>query len=139
MANRNINAYRKESIKSQLADANPYVIIQLLMQGCLERLAKGKGCIERNDLAGKAEHLSRASAILMALTDSLDYNAGGEVAQNLSSLYTYMTERITDASIERIVEPLEEVMRLMLEIKSGWDAIPAADVEKGLILQAQKG
>jgi flagellar protein FliS len=139
MANRKINAYQKENVKSQLAGANPYTIIQMLMQGALERLAKGKGCIERNDLAGKAEYLSKATAIILALAESLDYEAGGEVAQNLGGLYEYMTVRITDASVEKSTEPLDEVMGLMLEIKSGWDAIPPAEVEKGLALQAQKG
>lgn len=139
MMNRKINAYQKESVKSRLAGANPYTIIQMLMQGALERLAKGKGCIERNDLEGKSENLSKASAIIHALMDSLDYEVGGEVAQNLGGLYEYMNIRIADASLERTTEPLVEVMQLMLEIKSGWDSIPPAEVEKGLALQAQRG
>ncbi len=139
MMNRKINAYQKESVKSRLAGANPYTIIQMLMQGALERLAKGKGCIERNDLEGKSENLSKASAIIHALMESLDYEVGGEVASNLGGLYEYMNIRIADASLEKSTEPLVEVMQLMLEIKSGWDAIPPAEVEKGLALQAQKG
>ncbi|MFT5162234.1 MAG: flagellar protein FliS [Alteromonadaceae bacterium] len=139
MANRKINAYQKESVKSRLAGANPYTIIQMLMQGALERLAKGKGCIERNDLEGKSENLSKASAIIRALMESLDYDVGGEVAANLGGLYEYMNIRIADASLEKSTEPLVEVMQLMLEIKSGWDSIPPAEVEKGLALQAQKG
>ena len=115
MANRKINAYQKESVKSQLAGANPYTIIQMLMQGALERLAKGKGCIERNDLEGKAENLAKASSIIMALSESLDYEVGGEVVNNLGGLYEYMNMRITDASIEKSTEPLVEVMKLMLD------------------------
>lgn len=139
MANRKINAYQKDSVKTRLAGANPYTIIQMLMQGALERLAKGKGCIERNDLEGKAENLSKASSIIFALAESLDYEVGGEVAQNLGGLYEYMNIRISDASLEKTTEPLVEVMQLMLEIKSGWDSIPPAEVEKGLALQLQKG
>jgi flagellar protein FliS len=139
MARRKINAYQKESVKTQLAGANPYTIIQMLMQGFLERVAKGKGCIERGDLQGKAEHLSRATAIAHALAESLDMEVGGEVAQNLASLYDYMITRITDASMDKTIEPLNEVMKLMLEVKSGWDAIPQSEVDKGLALQAQRG
>jgi flagellar protein FliS len=139
LANRKINAYQKESVKSRLAGANPYTIIQMLMQGALERLAKGKGCIERNDLEGKSENLSKASSIIFALSESLDYEIGGEVAENLGSLYEYMNMRITDASIEKSTEPLVEVMKLLLEIKSGWDAIPPSEVEKTLTLQQQRG
>ena len=138
MARRKINAYQKESVKSRLAGANPYTIIQMLMQGALERLAKGKGCIERNDLEGKAENLSKASSIIFALAESLDYETGGEVANNLGGLYEYMNTRIADASMERSTEPLVEVMQLMLEIKSGWDSIPPAEVQNALALQAQR-
>jgi len=138
LANRKINAYQKESVKSRLAGANPYTIIQMLMQGALERLAKGKGCIERNDLEGKSENLSKASSIIYALSESLDYEVGGEVAQNLGGLYEYMNIRITDASIEKSTEPLVEVMKLLLEIKSGWDAIPPSEVEQTLELQRQR-
>ena len=138
LANRKINAYQKESVKSRLAGANPYTIIQMLMQGALERLAKGKGCIERNDLEGKSEHLAKASSIIYALSESLDYEVGGEVAQNLGGLYEYMNNRITDASIEKSTEPLIEVMKLLLEIKSGWDAIPPSEVESALELQRHR-
>lgn len=139
MANSFTKAYQKESVKSRLAGADSYTIITMLMQGALERLARGKGCIERNDLAGKAEHLSRASSIILALMESLDHSVGGEVTQNLSSLYEYMNMRITDASIEKSVEPLVEVMTLMNEIKSAWDAIPREEVDKAMTLQLERG
>ncbi|CAH9054235.1 Flagellar secretion chaperone FliS [Pseudoalteromonas holothuriae] len=139
MANSFSKAYQKESINSRLAGADSYTIITMLMQGALERLARGKGCIERNDLAGKAEHLSRASSIILALMESLDHSEGGEVTQNLGSLYEYMNMRITDASIEKSVEPLVEVMSLLNEIKSAWDAIPREEVESALQLQQQRG
>lgn len=135
MQNRNMKAYQKESIKSQLASADSYTIIQLLMQGAMERLARGKGCIERHDLEGKAEHLSKASSIILALSECLDHNQGAEVTHNLENLYLYMNERITDASINKSSEPLVEVMGLLSEIKGAWDAIPKADIEKALEMQ----
>lgn len=139
MASSYSRAYQKDSVKSRLAGADSYTIITMLMQGALERLARGKGCIERNDLAGKAEHLSRASSIILALMESLDHSEGAEVTQNLGSLYEYMNMRITDASIEKSVEPLIEVMSLLNEIKSAWDAIPKDEVESALKLQQQRG
>jgi len=69
----------------------------------------------------------------------LDHSVGGEVTQNLSSLYEYMNMRITDASIEKSVEPLVEVMTLMNEIKSAWDAIPREEVDKAMTLQLERG
>jgi flagellin-specific chaperone FliS len=50
-----------------------------------------------------------------------------------------MNMRITDASIEKSVEPLVEVMALMNEIKSAWDAIPRDEVDKAMTLQLERG
>jgi flagellar protein FliS len=48
-----------------------------------------------------------------------------------------MLSRITDASIEKSVEPIDEVMLLLREIKSAWDAIPYEEVKKALDIQAE--
>lgn len=122
-----IQAYRKESIKSDLASADPHRIIQLLMQGALEKLALGKGCIDRSDLAGKAEALTRAVEIINALRDALDRDANPELVDNLESLYDYMVVRITEASVKKDTSILEQVMGLILQIKGAWDQISTAN------------
>lgn len=38
MYRKNIKAYTTQNLQSELAVADPYRVIQLLMQGCLERL-----------------------------------------------------------------------------------------------------
>jgi flagellar protein FliS len=136
MANINIKAYGKESIKSQIAAADPYIIIRMLMQGALDRLAQGKGCIERKDLKGKSTSLSGASDIINALNESLDFDIGGEVAGNIGGLYDYMITRIADASIDNSTAAISEVINLLSEIKGAWDSIPPAEVDKALSLQA---
>lgn len=95
----------------------------MLMQGALDRLARAKGQIERRDLAGKAESLSKASAIINSLSSSLDFEIGGEIANNLASLYDYMVGRIHDAAVDLDNAAIDEVMFLLGEIKSAWDEI----------------
>ena len=80
--------------------------------------------IDKKHLEAKSEHLSKASAILGALRDCLDFKVGGEVTENLFSLYSYMIERLIDASIHNDVKIVDEVSNLLKEIKSAWDAIP---------------
>jgi len=122
-----IQAYRKDSIKSDLASADPHRVIQLLMQGALEKLALGKGCIERCDWEGKAAALTRASEIINALRDALDRDVNPELVDNLESLYEYMIVRITEASIAKDTAIIDQVMGLILQIKGAWDQISMAD------------
>ena len=122
-----IQAYRKDSLKSDLASADPHRIIQLLMQGALERLALGKGCIERSDWEGKSAALSRAVEIINELRDALDREVNPELVDNLETLYEYMTVRITEASAAKDTSMIDEVIRLLLQIKGAWDQISQAD------------
>ena len=122
-----IQAYQKDSIKSDLASADPHRIIQLLMQGALEKLALGKGCIDRGDWEGKAKALTRAIEIINALRDALDRDANPELVDNLESLYDYMVLRINEASVNKDSAIIDQVMGLILQIKSAWDQISEMD------------
>jgi len=125
-----INAYKKDSLKSDLASADPHRVIQLLMQGALERLALGKGCIERSDWEGKASALTSAVEIINSLRDSLDRSVNPELVDNLESLYDYMTVQITEASVTKDTALLDQVIALILQIKGAWDQISEADKQR---------
>ena len=122
--NARVNKYKKEAAKTQLADADPYQVIQMLMAGVLENLAAAKGAIERRDLETKSKAISKATSIITALRASLDFEVGGELSQNLNALYDYMAERLVDASVENNADIVMEVANLFREIKTAWDAIP---------------
>lgn len=125
-----IKAYKAVGVKDDLAIADPHRVIQLLMQGALENMAKAKGCIERKDFAGKSQTFGKAIAIISALRSSLDMNAGGDISGNLADLYEFMIEHLTIASREQSIGKVDEVMDLMLTIKSAWDQIPPAAREQ---------
>jgi flagellar protein FliS len=119
-----INAYKKGGLKQDVASADPHKLTLMLMQGALDKMAYAKGCIERKDFAGRSEHLSRTTAILLNLRDTLDLNVGGEVADNLFALYDFMVQRLTDANIQNSEEIVDEVIKLLSPIRDAWLQIP---------------
>ncbi len=132
MYNAKVKNYQKEALKARVAGADRYQIIQMLMAGALEKMVHAKVAIERKQLEAKSEHISKASSILEALRGCLDFEAGGDVCENLFSLYSYMIDRLLDASLKNDPEIIDEVSNLLKEIKSGWDAIPVAVREETL-------
>lgn len=116
--------YGKVAAESEAGYANPHRLVQMLMEGALDKVATAKGCIERNDLAGKSRQISWAMSIVSGLRTSLDMETGGPIAANLDDLYEYMTRRLIDASTQNDTDALTEVGDLMLEIKGAWDAMP---------------
>lgn len=132
-----IKAYKSVGIKDDLAVADPHRVIQLLMQGSLENMAKCKGAMERKDYAVKSQTVSKSISIIGALQHSLDMEVGGEVSVNLFSLYDFMINHLVDASRENSVMKVQDVMDIMLSIKSAWDQIPVSDRERAFQMQQQ--
>lgn len=116
--------YGKVAAESEVAYASPHRLVQMLMEGALDKVATAKGQIDRGDFEGKSKHLTWAISIINGLRTSLDMDAGGEIAVNLDDLYSYMIRRLIDANVENKTEVLDEVSGLMLEIKGAWDAMP---------------
>ena len=119
-----IAKYGKVAAESEVAYASPHRLVQMLMEGALEKVATAKGCIERRDLEGKSRQISWAMSIVNGLRSSLDLDSGGAIAANLDSLYEYITRRLIDATAQNDVQALVEVNDLLLEVKGAWDAMP---------------
>lgn len=124
MSLKGINAYRKGNLKQDVASADPHKLTLMLLQGALDRIAYAKGAMERGEFASKSELISKVSAILLHLRDTLDMEAGGEVSQNLFALYDYMITRIGDAHIQNDLNILDEVSNLLTPIRDAWVQIP---------------
>ena len=119
-------AYRSTSVYAGVDAADPHRLIVMLMDGALERIAAARGLMTHGGGgAEKAQLLHRAVAIIDELRNSLNVKAGGAVAANLDALYEYMCMRLMQANSANKPESLDEVSRLLSEIRSAWLQIPA--------------
>ena len=124
-ARKNINAYTQVNKYSGITDASPHRLVQMLLEGALEKLAGVKVLLKHGDVAKKGETIGQIIAIIGGLRSSLNKEAGGEMAENLDRLYDYMERQLLQANLNNDVNILDEVSSLLKEIKTGWDAIPA--------------
>lgn len=129
MYNKGVKAYQKSSLEAELAVADPHRVIQLLMQGALERIAKAKGAIERRDYEQKATLISAANAIINGLQDALDPDQK-EISGNFYAFYESIKALLTEASVSMDVAPLDQAISLLLPVKAAWDQIPEAEKQK---------
>ena len=119
-------AYRSASVHSGVDAADPHRLIVMLMDGALERIATARGLMSNGTgAAERAQLLHRAVAIIDELRNSLNFKAGGQVSHNLDALYEYMCTRLMQASASNKPEWLDEVSRLMNEVRSAWLQIPS--------------
>lgn len=119
-----MNQYKQVGVHSAVMDATPHRLVQMLMEGVLEKVALAKGNIARNEIAKKGENIGKAITIVGGLQASLNKEAGGELSENLSNLYDYIARRLVMANIRSDERILDEIANLISEVKAGWDAIP---------------
>ena len=118
------SAYRSVAAHGSVAAADPHGLILLLMDGALSRIAKARGCIVNKSYAEKAQLIHRSVDIIEELRGCLNLKAGGEMAQNLHDLYDYMGRQLLRGTVENKVELLDEVTRLLQNIRDGWAQMP---------------
>lgn len=118
-----IAQYGQTSTATAVEAASPHRLIQMLLVGALDKLAIAKGAMLHKDLPRKGENIGWAISIIDSLRASLNHEAGGDLADNLSALYEYMGHRLLLANMRNDVVALDEVTTLLHQIKSGWDGI----------------
>ncbi len=119
-----LSHYQSVSVSAGVEDATPHRLVQMLMEGALDKIALAKGQMERRDFAGKGEQINWAISIINGLRHSLDMKEGGEISRNLDDLYDYMIRRLSEANMRKDIGMLDEVSSLLLAVKSAWDAMP---------------
>ena len=116
-------AYNKVSATSGVEDADPHMLIQMLIDGAIEKTNKAKYFMAEKKIDKKGEHVSWAISIISGLQASLDSAKGGEIAANLDNLYEYCTRTLIEANSENNIEKLDSVLKVMNEIREGWSGI----------------
>lgn len=123
--------YQMVFSQTSVEGADPHRLIQILMENALEKLAMAKGYMVRNSVHEKGINISLALSMIEALQTSLDKEKGAEIADNLYKLYDYMMRILLEANVQNDVNKIEEVIRLLLVIKEGWDNA-GKQLKKGL-------
>ena len=114
--NHGANQYRQMSIKT----ANRGQLLIMLYEAAIKYVKKASECIERKDMAGKGAAIVKAHDIVNELTNTLDFEVGGQIAKDLERLYFFMTDQLIKANLENKKEPLQQVQKLMETLLGGW-------------------
>ena len=117
-------SYGSVQLVTGVATADNVQLIQMLFDGLLESQASARGHIENGNIMAKSNALSRAGRIVVGLQGALDFERGGELAQNLHELYAYMTRRILHVNASNDLETLAEVSSLVRDISDAWQTLP---------------
>lgn len=109
--------------RTQVETSSPGRLLLLLYAGALKNLKLAKDGIEQKKINQAHTHLIKAQNIVLQLNNDLNMEAGGEIAQNLRSLYLFIYHRLVEANVQKNAAMVQEAIDLLAELKEGWDGI----------------
>lgn len=118
------NSYAQLGVQTGVMSASPYRLITMLFDGAQVAIGAAILHIESGNLVDKGLAISKATNIINdGLLAALDYERGGEIAEQLGQLYEYMVRVLLKANLNNDVAALEEVSALLKTVASAWKDI----------------
>ncbi|MFT4063121.1 flagellar export chaperone FliS [Paraburkholderia sp.] len=118
------NAYARVGVETAVTGASPHRLIVLLYQGARQAIAQARMHFQQGNVAGRGMAISKAIRIVESgLQQSLNLEAGGEIAGRLNALYSYMTRRLLEANIQQSEAMLVEIDGLLATLEEAWIGI----------------
>lgn len=111
-----LGAYKKTSIHT----ASKEQVLLMLYQAAIKNVKKAIEAIDEKNIPKKGEFIGKFQDIVIELNNSLDFEIGGEVAKELSSLYDYMLYSSTQANLKIDKAPLEGCLNVLNTLYEGW-------------------
>lgn len=128
-----LGAYKKTSIHT----ASKEQILLMLYQTAIKHCKKAIEAIDNKNIAQKGEFIGKLQDIVIELNNSLDHEIGGDVADELSSLYDYLLFSSTQANIKIDKAPLESCLEVLTTLYEGWtEAVKQLRKEKAKLKES---
>ena len=115
-----IPAKRNPYASAQVNSASPEQILVLLYDAALRDLKEAMAALQANDRSRKAKALDHAVKVVTELANSLRPDKSPEIAENLSSLYDFMIDRMIRSNAQNQDLDLQVVYNLLGELRSAW-------------------
>lgn len=111
--------YKRSSIET----ADKLELIIMCYDKTILCLQQAKEHLRDIEIEKKVKKIQNALDIISELQSSLNFEQGDKIAKSLDSLYTYLTNRIILADIQKDFSIFNECINILSELKSGWEGI----------------
>lgn len=113
------NAHQKYKTTS-IQSAGKEKLLLMLYEGCIRFMKQALIAMDNKDIAGRGMNIGRAFDIVNELNNTLNHEAGGEIAKNLEQLYMFINDQLTKCNATGQRKPMEDALKVMETLYSGW-------------------
>ena len=109
---------------TQTMYASPHQLVLMLFDGALEAMSVTIAAIKTNNYELRSKQNTRSITIINGMRECLDMKAGGELADNLYSLYQYMVQELFRANFKQDIVIIRNIQTMLKDIRGSWEKIP---------------
>ena len=119
--------YRKTDKSAVNEHSSDYEIVAKIFDELIRSMNIYVGEVAKKDANQelKSKHFARTLTIIYTLQSSLDFEKGGEIANNLFKLYEYARQRVLEDMRDQSNEGTKNAIRHLNEIREAWHAVAA--------------
>lgn len=121
-----MNAYANHYQRNQVLNAAPEQILVMLYDGAIRFVRQAMQAMENEDVSARVTAIRKALAIVTEFSNTLDFEAGGEIAHDLNRLYDFMSTELIAVNVNGDRARLEPVENILCELREAW--VEAAQV-----------
>ena len=120
--NKFINAYKNANREAVAESEDPQALIMVLLDELLRAMRAYVTIVEKQDdaKARKNDNLTRSLTIIYGLQSCLNFEEGGEIAENLFKLYEYSRVQLLDASATGETVGMNAAIQAISDIREAW-------------------
>lgn len=120
-----INQYHQIAAETEVLDASPHRLIQLLLDRCIQQMQLAKHFMERHDIPKKCAAINKAHDIILHLRAALnqDDKEAKRLSEKLNDVYVYIEKCLFKSNLKNDASLLDEAISKIMPIKTSWDQI----------------
>jgi len=117
-------SYRKSAVEG----ASPIGLVIILYDTLWGDLRRAAEALRRNDIETRCREINHGFLVLAQLEGWVAPTDGGDLAASLTQFYCYLRAKMLEASAKQSPAILEELMDLILHVRSAWQQRDMADL-----------
>lgn len=126
-----MHAYAGDGLDVEVSSASPHKLVLMLFNGAIVAIGRARIHMQQGDIAEKGMLIGKAISIVdEGLRNSLNLQAGGDVAANLKELYEYVCAKLLEANLKNDPELLDHVSAILQELRAGWEEMGQSLVQQ---------
>lgn len=119
---RQVHVYKDNEVST----ASKLRLVIIMYDGVIHYLEECKKKHKEGDIAGRGLYISKAQRVVAGLQESLNTREGGEVAQNLESLYSFILDTLIKTNIKSDISGIDRAIEVLTNLRYAWVDVMAA-------------